>query len=186
MNNIYDGLYEKLAHVQGLLCKQEIYGCTEYGQICDTGREQGRVLAMLKIKPEISTGDLSYLLDIHQKILIEILNEMEKSGYVQCTQQEGNKETILVNITEKGREFRPAEKDSCDIFSCLSEKELQDFGEYLDRIIAFQETRLAASWRIDDRADWQKRAREHLGDEQFDELIEELMKRHRQAFIVCH
>ena len=60
MNNIYDGLYEKLAHVQGLLCKQEIYGCTEYGQICDTGREQGRVLAMLKIKPEISTGDRSW------------------------------------------------------------------------------------------------------------------------------
>lgn len=81
MENIYLEVYEKLTRLQWSLHKQQIFAHAEYGPFADTSRGQGRVLAILKMKPEISTKDLAYLLGIRQQSLNELLNKLEKKEY---------------------------------------------------------------------------------------------------------
>lgn len=66
---IYTNIYEKLSTLQWLMKRRQMVGQAESGPFADSTRGQGRVLAMLKIQPEITTKDLSYLLDIRQQSL---------------------------------------------------------------------------------------------------------------------
>ena len=91
---------------------------------------------MLKIQPEIKTRELAYLLGIRQQSLNELLNKLEKSGYVERRPYEKDKRVMVVHLTEKGKKIPQPETDYQEILDCLSLEELQQFGEYLDRIIA--------------------------------------------------
>lgn len=174
MNDVYIHIYEKLAHLQGLLHKQQMFDRVEYGPFGDRSRGQGRVLAMLKIQPQISTKDLSYLLGIRQQSLNETLNKLEKAGYVERRPSDKDKRILLVHLTEKGKEAQPPENDYSDLFSCLTDNELEAFGDYLDRIISCLETKVKAFCSAENRSAWDRRVREHMGEEQFDAL----MKKH--------
>ena len=77
---------------------------------------------------------------------------------------------MVVHLTEKGKEAQEPEENYQEFLGCLSPEELQQFGEYLDRIIA--------AFRMEGRsededtvADWMDKARERMGDEQFEQLI---------------
>lgn len=132
-----NGLYEKLTQLQWLLHKRQIRGWAENGPMADTTRGQGRILAILKLKDDISTKDLSYLLGVRVSSLNELLSKLEKGGYVTREPSKQDKRVMLVKLTEKGRnEQQPQPYDFGDIFSCLSYGEQKAFGEYLDRIIA--------------------------------------------------
>ena len=65
-------LQEKLTRLQWLLRQQQMTEMAVHGPFADTSRGQGRVLALLKIQPEISTRDLAYLLNIRQQSLNEL------------------------------------------------------------------------------------------------------------------
>ena len=130
-------LYAKLTRLQWLLHRQQMRGWVERGPMADKTRGQGRILAMLKLRDGISTKDLSYLLGVRISSLNELLQKMEKNGYITREQSEQDKRVMLVKLTEKGREEKQPERfDFDDIFSCLSEDEQRVFGEFLDRIIA--------------------------------------------------
>ena len=144
MNDIYTELFEKLSRLQWLLQRQHLRSHAEYGPMGDPTRGQGRVLAMLKMKLEISMRDLSYLLAIRHQSLNELLNKLEKSGYITRTPSETDKRSIMVSLTEKGKNEQHMEMDF-GIFSCLNEEEQAAFGEYLDRVIAALEERLGDS-----------------------------------------
>lgn len=133
--------------------KQQMLEHVEYGPFGDRSRGQGRVLAMLKLKPEIGTRDLAYLLGIRQQSLNETLNKLERSGYVERRPSEHDRRVLIVYLTEKGKDARPPENDYSDIFGCLTGKELEDFGAYLDRVIAALETRVAKRC-CEERAAW--------------------------------
>jgi len=107
----------------------------------DPTRGQGRVLAVLKMKPEISMKDLSYLLDIRHQSLNELLNKLEKSSYITRTPSETDKRSMMIRLTEKGKNEQYMDMDF-GIFSCLNGEEQVAFGEYLDRVIAALEERL--------------------------------------------
>ena len=131
---------------------------------------QGRILAMLKIQPEIATKDLAYLLGIRQQSLNELLKKLEKNSYVERRPSEKDRRVMVVHLTEKGKEAQEPEENYQEFLGCLSPEELQQFGEYLDRIIA--------AFRMEGRsededtvADWMDKARERMGDEQFEQLI---------------
>jgi len=141
MNDIYTELYEKLARLQWLLQRQYLRSHAEYGPMGDPTRGQGRVLAVLKIKPEISMKDLSYLLAIRHQSLNELLNKLEKSGYITRTPSETDKRSIIIRITEKGKNEQYMDMDF-GIFSCLNKEEQAVFGDCLDHIIAALEERL--------------------------------------------
>ena len=170
MNDMYTATYEKLSTLQWLMKRRQMFSQAESGRFADSTRGQGRILAMLKIQPEIATKDLAYLLGIRQQSLNELLKKLEKNSYVERRPSEKDRRVMGVHLTEKGKEAQEPEANYQEFLGCLSPEELQQFGEYLDRIIA--------AFRMEGRsededtvADWMDKARERMGDEQFEQLI---------------
>jgi len=156
-------LHQKLSRLQWLLHKQQIRRYADGGPMADTTRGQGRILAVLKLKDGISTKDLSYLLGVRVSSLNEILTKLEKSGHVTREAYEEDKRVMLVKLTEKGKsEEGPGSAEFGDIFACLSEQEQQNFGEYLDRVLAALTEKLG--YDDEEEFDRMMAAREHFAE----------------------
>lgn len=170
MENKYTELYEKLSRLQWLLQRHHIMGHAEGGPMADPTRGQGRVLAMLKLQPEMSSKDLAYLLGIRQQSLNELLNKLEKNGYISRAQSEADKRVIMIKLTEKGKQEHQEKQDYSGIFDCLNEEERDLFSDYLDRVIAALETKVGNDGEEAD-FEWMAAARERMGDKQFSRLM---------------
>lgn len=170
MNERNTELYEKLSRLQWLMHKSHLRTYAESGPMADPTRGQGRIFAVLKMQDGVSTKDLSYLLGIRISSLNELLQKMEKSGYITREPSEADKRVILIKLTEKGKMEEQQEWNPDTIFSCLSDDEQRSFADYLDRVIAAIETGLGEA--VDDGArDWWARGgRERMGDEMFERL----------------
>lgn len=165
MDNNENELFEKLSRLQWLIGRRRAHGFMENGPFSDPTRGQGRVLAMLKMQPEISTKDLSYLLGIRQQSLNELLNKLEKAGCIERVASEEDKRVMMVRLTDKGREEGPQKRpDFSDIFKCLTPEEQETFADFLDRIIEDLEGSLSDEEK-DDMSRWFHSARSRLGDE---------------------
>ncbi|MBU5480704.1 MarR family winged helix-turn-helix transcriptional regulator [Blautia sp. MSJ-19] len=171
MSDIYFDIYEKLSTLQWLMKRYQMFCQAESGPFADTTRGQGRILAMLKIQPEIATKELAYLLGIRQQSLNELLNKLEKNGYVQRKPSENDKRVMIVHLTEKGKQIQQPETDYQEIFDCLLPEELQKLSQYLDRIIESFQLRNGNASEENGMADWMSRARERMGDEHFEQLM---------------
>lgn len=171
MYDIYTDVYEKLSTLQWLMKRYQMFSRAEAGPFADSARGQGRVLAMLKIQPKIATKDLSYLLGIRQQSLNELLNKLEKSGYVERRSSEADRRVMVVHLTKKGETVQQPASDYEEILGCLSEEELRQFGSYLDRIIAAFQTQESAKRKESAMDDWMEKARERMGEEQFERLM---------------
>lgn len=170
-DDAYTAIYEKLSQLQWMLKRYQMFSQAKFGSFADPTRGQGRILAMLKIQPEIATSDLGYLLGIRQQSLNELLNKLDKGGYVEGKPSEADKRVMIVHLTEKGRETQQLETSSPEFLHCLSPEELQQFGEYLDRIIAALEAKTGDDGEEDTMVDWMNKARERIGMEQFEQLM---------------
>ena len=171
MDDIYFDIYEKLSTLQWLMKRHQMFCQAESGPFADTTRGQGRILAMLKIQPEIATKELAYLLGIRQQSLNELLNKLEKNGYVKRKPSKRDKRVMIVHLTEKGKQLQQPETDYQNIFSCLLPEELQQLSQYLDRII---ETFQAQTGNPSEENEWDDRmfqARERMGNERFEQLM---------------
>lgn len=171
MDDMYTAIYEKLSTLQWLMKRRQMFSQAQAGPFADPARGQGRVLAMLKIQPEIATKDLSYLLGIRQQSLNELLHKLEKSGYVERKPSEKDKRVMVVTLTEKGREVPQPETDYEEILSCLSHEELKQLGSYLDRIIAACRTQEENEREENVMAGWVEKAKERMGEESFEQLM---------------
>lgn len=171
MDDIYTDIYEKLSTLQWLMKRRQMFSQAESGPFADPTRGQGRVLAMLKIQPEITTKDLSYLLGIRQQSLNELLNKLEKSGYVERRPSEKDRRVMVVHLTERGKKVQQPASDYQEILGCLSQEELQQFGDHLDRIIAAFQAQQDACGEETVMEDWMEKARERMGEEPFEQLL---------------
>ena len=110
------------------------------GSFSDPHRGQGRVLALLKMQPEISQKDIAFLLDMKNQSLSELLTKLEKSGFITRMQSEADRRVMKIKLTKEGKNAaQQAEQDKQDcsqIFDCLGEDERKNLSEYLARIIA--------------------------------------------------
>ena len=102
-------------------------------------RGQGRILALLKMKPEISQRELTYLLNMSKQALAQLLAKLEKSGYITKEASEEDKRVLNVKLTEAGAkaalDVDENGDESTKIFDCLNSEELAAFNGYLERII---------------------------------------------------
>ena len=135
MDDEYITIYEKLTNLSGLIKRYQMFKQSNFGPFADSMRGQGRILAMLKIQPEIKIKDLSYLLGIRQQSLSELLNKLEKGGYIERKISNEDKRVVIINLTEKGKNVESPETSYHEFFDCLTSEELKQFEEYLDRII---------------------------------------------------
>ncbi|MWV44496.1 MarR family transcriptional regulator [Paenibacillus sp. HJL G12] len=124
-------------HVRG---DQEHFG--------DPHRGQGRVLALLKIKPEITQKELTYLLNMRNQSLGELLTKLERNGLITRAPSEQDRRVMNVKLTEAGAEaanqLEQRQQDENRLFDCLNEDEQAKLSEYLNRLIGQMEQQIGA------------------------------------------
>ncbi|KXB63445.1 MarR family winged helix-turn-helix transcriptional regulator [Olsenella sp. DNF00959] len=140
-------LAHKAGRMGNLLYRYTKLQTEAHGGFGDPLRGQGRVLALLKAKPETSQKELSFLLDMRQQSLSELLAKLEEKGFVTRAKSEEDGRVTMVRLTEEGASAAPAEDDMDpdeDVFSCLSAEERAQFEAHVDTVIASLEEKLRA------------------------------------------
>jgi DNA-binding MarR family transcriptional regulator len=105
--------------------------------MADPHRGQGRILALLKLKPEISQKELSSILDIRSQSLGELLAKLERSGYITRSQSKADRRVMDICLTDAGKEAANQDEQQPDndkLFGCLSEEEQDTLSDYFKRI----------------------------------------------------
>ena len=131
-------LMKKIFYLEGLLHRYHGYNFRTYGPIGNPLKGQGRILSILKLQPEISQKDLSYLLDMRQQSLSELLKKLELKGFITRNPSKEDRRVIIITLTDEGKNATPdAEEnilDSNKIFDCLNDEEQEAFEKYVDRL----------------------------------------------------
>lgn len=96
-------------------------------------RGQGRVLTLLKINPEISQKDLTFVLGMRPQSVGELLQKLEDKELITREASTEDRRIMIIRLTELGKE--EAEKIS----------EVPDFGE-----------ELFADFSEDEKAEWSR------------------------------
>jgi len=135
-------LIEQFTRIEWLFHRYHQQNHTQHGPMGDSRRGQGRVLAILKLQPEISQKDLSYLLDMRPQSLGELLTKLEKNGYITRTSSEADRRVMNIKLTKEGTEATEQEFSFDKLFECLNEEEQQNMSSYLNRIIETLEAQL--------------------------------------------
>lgn len=135
-------LFGQLMRIGELLQRYRHHRHMEHGPLGDPHRGQGRVMAMLKMRPGISQKDLSYLLDIRPQSLGELLAKLERSGYIERAPSEEDRRVMDIRLTEEGEKAAERRDDSEDFFKSLGEEEKEVLRGFLDRVIADLEREL--------------------------------------------
>lgn len=128
-------LNEQLTRLVWLFHRYYHQNHMHHGPMGDPQRGQGRILAILKMQPEISQKDLSYLLDMRPQSLGEFLSKLEKNGYITRTPSETDRRVMNIKLTKEGSEITEQEFSYDKIFDCLGEEEQVNLSDYFNRII---------------------------------------------------
>ncbi len=105
----------------------------------DPLRGQGRVLALLVMKPETTQKELQFLLNMKQQSLSELLTKLEAKGFIEREKSEEDKRITTVRLTEAGAAAapNPAEKPRISgAYDCLDDEDRAQFDKSLDVVIA--------------------------------------------------
>ena len=108
---------------------------TQQKEMNNISRGQGRVLAILKRKDNISTKNLAIILGISVSALNSLLTKLEKNGYIVKEASTEDKRVLLVKLTEKGRSHVLKPSIDYNLFDCLDDGQKQDFDSCLNSII---------------------------------------------------
>lgn len=100
----------------------------------DPRRGQGRILAALKHMSGINQRELAFVLDIRPQSLGELLQKLESNGYVVRKPSEEDKRSLIVSLTDKGKNLQFRRPSYDDLFSCLDESEQVKFQKLLNRV----------------------------------------------------
>jgi len=138
MGKIETNLLEEFSHVQKLLSKYQLWHNRKFGPSGDPHRGQGRVLALLRLQPEISQKELGYLLDMRNQSLGELLGKLEKTGAIMRESSDEDRRSMNIKLTESGA--RLAEQaghkpdDISRVFDCLGTEDKSKLHEILNRL----------------------------------------------------
>lgn len=129
MNEI---LFHKLYFINELFEQKIKMNQSDMGNL---SRGQGRVLAILKRKDNISTKNLAIILGISISALNSLLTKLEKNGFIIKEQSNEDKRIFLVKLTDKGHNHVLKPSIDYKLFDCLDDNQKQDFDSYLNLII---------------------------------------------------
>lgn len=164
-------LYKKLGHIGRLTHLWAAQQRERTGpRRIDTTRGQGRILAALKLKDGIATRELAYVLGIRVPSLNEALSKLENAGYIVRESDPRDRRVQLITLTDLGRaltnQMGEGEPEGDNIFEVLTEQERANLNDYLDRLIVRMHEDLPDLEA--DRQEWEKAARERMGDDAFE------------------
>lgn len=138
MNDKKLDLYEQYVKLVWLERKYQLQKLKECGPIANPHQGQGRIMALLKVKPEMSQKELSTILDIRPQSLGETLGKLERNGYITRTPSETDRRVMQVKLTDEGKKIVNQNDELSDndkLFGCLSNEEKDNLSSYFNKII---------------------------------------------------
>ena len=137
-----ENIFEDFMRFENLLRRYLFWQKKDQGANPHQG--QGRVLMLLKMQPEITQKQLTYLLDMRPQSLGELLTKLEKSGYITRTPSQQDRRVMVVKLTDEGREV--ASKMNTEpketIFDQLNEEEQRQLSQLLNKLSDYMEEKL--------------------------------------------
>lgn len=131
-------LAKQFINSQMLLYRYQMQSFKNFGPYGNPHRGQGRVLSVLKTRPEISQKELTDLMNMSKQSLAELIGKLEKSGYIKREPSERNSRVFNISLTAGGAAVADKLEDTppeiAQLFDCLSDEEVNTFSEYLKRI----------------------------------------------------
>ena len=98
MDEIKATVTEQLRQIQMLMYHRALFQHFMWGgSAYNRHRGQGRVLGILRMKPELSQRELTYLLNMSKQALAELLFKLEKSGYITREPSEEDKRVMYTH-----------------------------------------------------------------------------------------
>ncbi len=132
-------VYKNFLLIHRMVQRQRLVKCQTDKNFKDSTRGQGKILRILKIKPEMQQKELLFLLDISKQSLAELLAKLEKNGYIVREPSLEDRRVLVVKLTQKGKDVDiGTSEDSLKHTSVLSEfkeEELEQFNFYLKKIL---------------------------------------------------
>jgi DNA-binding MarR family transcriptional regulator len=117
----------------------------DHGAMGDPLRGQGRVLALLKAKPETTQRELSYLLDMRQQSLSELLAKLEEKEYITREKSATDGRVTVIRLTEAGAAAAPSPEqmeERADALECLTKEERDQLDQIAGKVIGSLESKL--------------------------------------------
>lgn len=115
-------------------------------QILGPHRGQGRVLALLKMTPEISQKDLTFVLGMRPQSVGELLQKMEDKEWITREVSEDDRRVMIVRLTESGKEAADKldEKPALDeeLFAQFSDEEKAEFVRLINKLLEELNTKM--------------------------------------------
>lgn len=141
-------LMEQFLSLQAMMQRYFMKRRREHGPFGNPHRGQGRVLNLLKLKPETTQKELSYLLDMRPQSLGELLGKLEKNGYISREPLESDRRVMVIRLTEAGRAAAEnSNKEDETIFDVLSESEQEAFKTIMDKLLEALEAEIPEAER---------------------------------------
>ncbi len=132
-------LLEKFMQAFGVLHRYQHKNAMESGHSGHIHRGQGRMLAMLKMKPGITRNELSYLMDMRPQSVGELLAKLEHQGFLLRTPSSEDRRAVDITLTEKGEEAaaqtEQQRQEFVNVLNFLSDDEQAQLDHILTRII---------------------------------------------------
>lgn len=129
-------LIEQFLSLQVMMQRYFMKRRREQGPFGNPHRGQGRVLNLLKLKPETTQKELSYLLDMRPQSLGELLGKLEKNGYINREPLESDRRVMVIRLTEAGMKAADSsEPEEETIFDVLSESEQESFKSIMGKLL---------------------------------------------------
>ncbi len=115
----------------------------------DPSQGQGRLLALLKLQPEITQRELTFLLGMSRQAVAELLAKLEAKGLVEREPSTTDRRVVVVRLTDAGREAAAKQatdgRDSKrDLLDVLTDDEVAQLTDMLGRIQTRVHTELGA------------------------------------------
>ena len=130
-------LVQKVGRLARLMHRYTKLQAEAHGGFGDPLRGQGRVLALLKAKPETSQKELCFLLGMRQQSLSELLAKLEEKGFIERQKSEEDGRVAVVRITEEGILAAPdpnvMDPDE-DVFAGVADDERDAFVATVDKV----------------------------------------------------
>jgi DNA-binding MarR family transcriptional regulator len=109
----------------------------------DPSQGQGRVLALLQLKPETTQKDLTFLLGMSRQATAELLSKLEKQGLIEREPSPDDKRVVVVRLTEAGKAAEQATErpphGTPELLDALDDDEVAQLSGYLGRILEHAE-----------------------------------------------
>lgn len=133
-----NSLIDDFFRITSILHRLDDTSARGHGPRSGTHRGQGRVLALLRLHPEIGQRKLAHLLDMRPQSLGEVLMRLERAGLISRAQAKNDRRAFVISLTAEGKKAADAvgdeQRETDRIFDFLTKDEREHLTTLLTHV----------------------------------------------------